>query len=110
MEVLKLNQLMFRFMGYMSPVWLWPKMPTIIPNVTFTAFCVILMYGNIAFMLDNLDDLSKATGAIYVITAMAISIGSNFWIASNKVTVRKFFTDLATIMDERNKCIAVYLR
>lgn len=102
MQVLKLNQLMFRFMGYIAPVWLWPRMPTIIPNIMFTAFSAILMYGNIAYMLANLDNLSKATGAIYVITAMGISIGSNYWIASRKGTVRKFFIDLSTIMDERN--------
>lgn len=58
------------------------------------------MYANAAYIQANLDNMNKATGAVYVLTAMAVSIGSHVDFASNKNDIERFFMDFATIVSE----------
>lgn len=99
-SVLELNQKLFRFMGYMRPHMIsW--IPSLIPNILFAFFCLILMYGNIVYIRENNDNMSKATGAIYVLMALAICCASHIDVARKKRSIERFFTDFAVIVEER---------
>lgn len=65
MEVLLLNKKFFQFMGYVEPN-LIPYVSTMVPNVLFTLFSLILLYGNTMYMIANSENVGKITGAVYV--------------------------------------------
>lgn len=99
-SVLDLNQKTLRFMGYMRPHLLrW--FPSLIPNILFAIFPVILAYGNIAYILANSDDMNKATGAVYVLTGMTVCFSSHVDVACKKRSVERFFVDFVALVDER---------
>lgn len=97
--VLEMNQKTFRFMGYVRP-HLLPWFPSFIPSVMFTLFSAFLMYTNILYVHANLDNMNKATGAVYVMTAMAVSMGSHIHVSCKKSSVERLYEDLAQLVNE----------
>lgn len=99
-SVMQLNQKTFRFMGYMRPhliTWI----PSIIPNIIFAILTGMLIYGNAAYIYVYADDIKKAAGAFYILSAIIICFAANIDVASKKRNVERFFVDLTAIVEER---------
>lgn len=93
-------------MGFMRPHLFGPHFSTLIPNFAFTIFSGILLYGNGAYFIENLDSLSAASGAIYVMTAMIISIAVNLAFVAQKKNMGLFFVDVTAVVNNMRKRIS----
>lgn len=99
-SVMLLHQKMFRLMGYMGPHLIhW--IPPLVASILFGSAVVFLMYASIAYMYVYSDNMNNATGAFYILTAMAVPCAAHINVTTNKIKVKSFFTDLADLVEER---------
>lgn len=97
---LQLNQNLFRLLGYMRPS-LIPCCPSIICNRIFGGFSAILLYGILAYIWTNSNDLNDAISAVYMVTAMVVCFASHVDVACKKRSVETFFVDFVAVVGER---------
>lgn len=102
MEVLKLNQQLFKFLGYLRPHLFGKWFSPTIAVISLTSFAFVLWYGTFAFVLDHMDDLSQATECFFALIAETTAMIANVSTAARIGLISKFFDDFKTIVNESN--------
>lgn len=100
MQALTLNEKTLRLLGLMKPHLFGSWFPNIVAISIYLLFSCLLFWGCVQYVAIHADDLNKSASAIYVITAMSVSIGTHIAMSFKMQKFGQFFSNMKSVVTE----------
>lgn len=103
MIVVKASRIIFAGLGLLPATVFFGKLLNIILRTMYSFFLLAINIPSLAFLLSNLEDMSKATFSSYVLAATTLVISQYWYFAYQQKATNRTFNRLQELVDKSNK-------